>query len=415
MFKCKECGLEYEIKPDFCDCGNDEFIEVAGSYSPKTPSEDYSGQKTTFNEQYPEFGRMKKFFDPISTGVFLICIIVGLIVLFFVANPVDEPENNAVQNKPAETQNLNIPTIDSLWDNSTVGIVNNEKVIARTQQMPQPVQAQVPQPQENSLLSRIEATINGPNQIEPVKLQQTSQQVKVQSVPQQKTVSQPQKQAQQSAPQQKPQPQQNAAAKFMQNLGFSAPKQQPQPQTQNTQKPIIPSKTQAIATQPSGQTKPVQTTQKTQQTQTPVQQTKPSTTAQTQQNSQPTATKAASVKQTQVPMTTSLRPKATVDTQALQKELSNYKVGLRNTIGKKIDFANVVGDGDCTVSFKIASNGKITNRAFSKQSSNITLNDAVYSAVMATPNYNPPPSGYNNETMNLRIRFYNGNFDISLN
>ena len=28
MFKCKECGAEYEIKPDYCDCGNDEFDEI---------------------------------------------------------------------------------------------------------------------------------------------------------------------------------------------------------------------------------------------------------------------------------------------------------------------------------------------------------------------------------------------------
>ena len=88
---------------------------------------------------------------------------------------------------------------------------------------------------------------------------------------------------------------------------------------------------------------------------------------------------------------------------------------MRNLIGRKIDFANVVGDGDCAISFKLASNGKLINRAFAKQSSNITLNDAVYKAVMATPSYNPPPSGYNNETMVLKIRFYNGNFDISLN
>ena len=25
MYKCKECGSEYEDKPDYCDCGNDEF------------------------------------------------------------------------------------------------------------------------------------------------------------------------------------------------------------------------------------------------------------------------------------------------------------------------------------------------------------------------------------------------------
>ena len=28
MYKCKECGTEYEIKPDYCDCGNDTFEEI---------------------------------------------------------------------------------------------------------------------------------------------------------------------------------------------------------------------------------------------------------------------------------------------------------------------------------------------------------------------------------------------------
>ena len=28
MFKCSECGTEYEIAPKYCDCGNDIFINV---------------------------------------------------------------------------------------------------------------------------------------------------------------------------------------------------------------------------------------------------------------------------------------------------------------------------------------------------------------------------------------------------
>ena len=28
MFKCKECGTEYQAKPDYCDCGNDTFEEI---------------------------------------------------------------------------------------------------------------------------------------------------------------------------------------------------------------------------------------------------------------------------------------------------------------------------------------------------------------------------------------------------
>jgi outer membrane biosynthesis protein TonB len=166
----------------------------------------------------------------------------------------------------------------------------------------------------------------------------------------------------------------------------------------------IPKTTQAIANQPKSNT---QTTQP--------KPTKPSTTQTVTKTNTQVSKPSTTQKVSSLPVNSSLRPKATVDTQALKKELADYKIKLRNLIGRKIDFANVVGDGYCAISFKVASNGKLVNRAFAKQSSNITLNDAVYKAVMATPSYNPPPSGYNNETMVLKIRFYNGNFDISLN
>ena len=107
-------------------------------------------------------------------------------------------------------------------------------------------------------------------------------------------------------------------------------------------------------------------------------------------------------------------PVQSVNKVVQKQELANYKIGLRNTIGRKIDFTRVVGDGTCTVAFKVNSSGTLTNRSFSVQSSNITLNDAVYNAVMSTPSYSAPPAGYNNETMYLKISFTNGNFNISL-
>ena len=101
-------------------------------------------------------------------------------------------------------------------------------------------------------------------------------------------------------------------------------------------------------------------------------------------------------------------------TSLAKQELSNYKINLRNEIGKKIDFTKVIGDGDCVISFKLDSTGKLVSRAFAKQSTNITLNNAVYNAVMATPYYKSPPSLYNNETFKLYIKFANGNFSITL-
>ena len=38
MYKCSECGSEYKEKPNFCDCGNDEFVEIIENSSKETIS-----------------------------------------------------------------------------------------------------------------------------------------------------------------------------------------------------------------------------------------------------------------------------------------------------------------------------------------------------------------------------------------
>ena len=37
MFRCKECGTEFDVKPDYCDCGNDTFDEIVEKV--ETPQE----------------------------------------------------------------------------------------------------------------------------------------------------------------------------------------------------------------------------------------------------------------------------------------------------------------------------------------------------------------------------------------
>ena len=103
-----------------------------------------------------------------------------------------------------------------------------------------------------------------------------------------------------------------------------------------------------------------------------------------------------------------------VNTAAMQKEYQNYKIGLRNKIASNINFVNVVGDGSCVVSFKIDSSGNLVNRAFSQQSINDSLNDAVYSAMMNTPSYKTPPAAYKNQTLKLSVKMSGGNFEVNL-
>lgn len=97
-----------------------------------------------------------------------------------------------------------------------------------------------------------------------------------------------------------------------------------------------------------------------------------------------------------------------------QQEFVKYKIALRNRIASDINFAAVVGDGACVVSFKIDSSGNLTSRAFVKQSDNDSLNDAVYAAIMQNPSFKTPPSAYKKETLKLSVKMYGGNYEVSL-
>ena len=118
-------------------------------------------------------------------------------------------------------------------------------------------------------------------------------------------------------------------------------------------------------------------------------------------------------KQTQKP-TTTVKPTSNTNNTQNEISLNSYKIGLRNKIGSHIDFASVAGDGACAVTFKIDVNGKLINRKFVQQSENTSLNDAVYNAMLAVPNYKTPPSAYKDNTLNLSVKFISGNFEVSL-
>ena len=143
MYKCKECGCEYEVKPDYCDCGNDEFEEIivnkTDAIPGKTPEEpvvipakkivsakDFKTEKIsqnrrpkkTFSEQYPEFSRFISSVDPVSGIIFFTCLVLSILVILFAWNV----DDNAVIKELNETKETkvvkNIPAIDSFWNNA---------------------------------------------------------------------------------------------------------------------------------------------------------------------------------------------------------------------------------------------------------------------------------------------------------
>ena len=305
MFKCSECGEEYSIKPDYCDCGNDVFEEI--QIVKKDETEDLKEKNqpeikvepqvfqasATIKKQNSEISAIKKFFDPLSTSIFLVCIILSILSILFLGNPSNE-ETPDIQDSGIVQEEVknDIPTIDKFWDNTAV---------------------------------KTETEAN---------FEAVSTEVVKQEVIQPSVFVAPQVKQQVLQPKTTPVQTQNAPKKQISTA---------------TSAPVIKKQVQA--------------------------------------------------------------PKKPVNKQDLER----YKISLRNTLASKINFAAVVGDGNCLVTFKVNSSGTLTNRSFAKKSDNVTLNDAVYAAVMETPSFNPPPSAYNNDTMRFYVNFASGNFEVTLN
>ena len=443
MFKCVECGTKYDIKPDFCDCGNDIFEIIddepitSKNYSQNSDSEKYENvdkissipqiskpspkveHVKTFDQQYPELAKFKNTYDPISVFVFLLCVIISFVVVFFVGNPKEAITDQNVPPKKEENVSISVPSVDSYWDNSTEGVisdnlreleVNDENNLANGAEQPLPVAQTSEQTPQDAFSIKFEQWLNKPKREDTSSYQPT---VAVLS-PTQKTTTKVQTEKPKIAQQKYQNQTNNQTAK----TGVQAQSKAATPQVQtktNPQADLISRIQNSIqfSNSKQTQTKPAVQTQSTTQTtkQTSVGVTVPAVPRTIYVNTTSQTSSAAQQK----PILRNAEHQQVKSQAELKQELSTYKSGLRNSVGKKINFANVVGDGNCAISFKVDSNGKLVNRNFVQQSSNITLNDAVYKAMMSTPSYNPPPEGYKNETMTLRIKIYDGNYEITLN
>lgn len=345
MYKCTECGLEFEIKPDYCDCGNDEFvltvteeektpepaknIEVEKAEPAKTEpisAEEFSkitAEQTAYNDYKTVRESFKLHVSPFALFIFILCVLLSLMV-WVLWNPVNETVET-VSDVIEKVENKTIPSIDKLWKNPTTQPVQTEP--AQTVQKQEPVRKLTVVPLVKKPVQQKPATVN---------------------------------------------------------------------------KPVVKQQSKPATTVNKTQQKPVANTQSVNKAQEDA-----------KKAQEEAAKKALEAKKKAEAEALAAAEKAKKAAQAKQ-ELYSYKINLRNAIGQKIDFTKVIGDGDCAVTFKVDSTGRLINRNFVKQSSNITLNNAVYNAVLAVPSYMSPPSGYSNETLRLNVSFNNGNFAITL-
>lgn len=400
MYKCSECGTEYEIQPKYCECGNDIFINVEDDFVPEE-IEDFEEETEPKRASKYHGGRnfRKKNFSPLSIGVFAFCIILSILVLFVIANPKKDLTKTEI--KTETTEKTEIPSVESYWDNTPAKIVKKEEP---------------KEPKQENIIEKIVQQIVPQEQIQK-QAKPVTNAVKTPIAPQKTTMAQPKAQTKiaqkqtttKTASKSSSKPAQSSSGMTFGDLTNKIKNQYPAQSTQTQTQTAKQTSQTATTKQSAPIPQTTNTTTQTSATQTQIQtQTTPKTTPPNAPKPQTQA-----VTQTQTQTATATVPQKS---QAqLRQELSSYKTGLRNAIGRKIDFTKVIGDGDCTLSFKINSNGRLTSKAFTKQSSNLTLNDAAFNALNTMTSFNPPPEGYNGETLHLYIKFYNGNFEISLN
>ena len=204
MFKCTVCSKEYEIKPDYCDCGNDTFDEII---EVKPLEEDFEVEKRKFPTK-----------KVLSILIFILCIISSILV--WEINPPSQNTDKTVQ-KPSTEQKQDIPDIDKIWNSTPPKKTSQKKdnvITVYEKPLPQPVQQVVQQTNSEPFVQNIKKVLQKPAPVQKpqqvVKPQQTQQKPKQQQVQKPKTqpqqVSKPKQTSQTTPKAQPPTPKQPA-------------------------------------------------------------------------------------------------------------------------------------------------------------------------------------------------------------
>lgn len=141
MFRCTDCGKEYETRPDYCECGNDNFDEVGSFAAEPQYSEEYDeyGNPIQYDdggfeqEEYVPVPKLKYNKKPkksstrtkkplttgdmIGIGVFAVCIVLSLLVFIFMGS--GKTGNRGGGGNIVLHKDYSIPaSIDAIWDST---------------------------------------------------------------------------------------------------------------------------------------------------------------------------------------------------------------------------------------------------------------------------------------------------------
>lgn len=127
MYKCTDCGQEYEIKPDYCDCGNNVFEQIVSKESEIKEPKGTLSKLDDVSENKPIRDRRYTTQDILSWLIFSVCILLSVLSLIFIGRGNPDNPSNIVENDQKERVTREIPSIESLWVNSNPQVVPEEK------------------------------------------------------------------------------------------------------------------------------------------------------------------------------------------------------------------------------------------------------------------------------------------------
>lgn len=335
MYKCCECGQEYKNPVEYCDCGNNTFDEI--------------------EEFEPIIKTSKRMLDKgeiVSWVFFATCVLLSLLVIFFVGNPKQTSEDSQSKKVVKTVVNNDIPSIDSFWNDTPIAVPKPKETITEV------VEKELNKIVEPPFVENLFKTVEKVTKPQPVKTQ--AQPVKTQQ-PKVQTKVEPKK----------------VEAKKIESKS-----------TVSTPKPIVKQET----------TKP-----------TVLANTKTTTNQNT--TVKPVENKVENSISKPVTQTVT-KPKVEV-TNMRDPAVVSYKHSLLQKLFSRFVMSGIQGNGTCVVSFSISKDGKLNNRKFVKLSDNKSLNDAVYYMMMSVPTFNAPPAAYKGDVLNLQVKFYNGNYEFS--
>ncbi len=127
MYRCLECNAVYNVKPDYCECGNDTFEEAVTSASPQYQQMQLQPQVQPQQQQYYQEQQVAQVKpkkpmttqEMISKAIFAICIILSIFAWVFIGK-----DSASVKKPPVtydETGNVvsvKIPNINEVWDST---------------------------------------------------------------------------------------------------------------------------------------------------------------------------------------------------------------------------------------------------------------------------------------------------------